>query len=173
MLCIGNYNQSRRRPIGPAPPAENSLLQYRVEALLRLPGRIRGETGLFDVVFIARQNRTTMESAHLEVIDTNGRRQVPLDGPLTIGRNFTNLLVLDESLASRFHCVVEKTANGYVVRDLDSRNGTRLNGKPVKSAVMANGDVITIGKTELKLVVPEGAAARVGRAERASSTARP
>lgn len=96
-----------------------------------------------------------MQTAYLEIKDTKGPRQVPLDGgPLTIGRNFTNLLVIDEPMASRFHCVIERASDGFHLRDLESRNGTLLNGKPVRQSVMVNGDVLTIGKTEIKLVVP-------------------
>ena len=55
-----------------------------------------------------------MQIAYLEIKDAKGPRQVPLDGgPLTIGRNFTNLLVIEEAMASRFHCVIEKTSDGF------------------------------------------------------------
>ena len=74
-----------------------------------------------------------MDNAYLEIKEQKGARQVPLDsGPLTIGRNFTNLLVIEEPLASRFHCVIEKMSDGFHVRDLESRNGTMLNGKPLR-----------------------------------------
>ena len=96
-----------------------------------------------------------MDNAYLEISESKGSRQVPLDsGPLTVGRNFTNLLVIEEPMASRFHCVIEKTSEGFLVRDLESRNGTMLNGKPVRGdAPMSPGDVVKIGKTEMKLVV--------------------
>jgi general secretion pathway protein E len=96
-----------------------------------------------------------MQTAYLEIKEPKGPRQVPLDGgPLTIGRNFTNLLVIEEPMASRFHCVIERGSDGFHLRDLESRNGTLLNGKPIRQSVMVNGDVVTIGKTEIKLVVP-------------------
>jgi type II secretory ATPase GspE/PulE/Tfp pilus assembly ATPase PilB-like protein len=96
-----------------------------------------------------------MQSAYLTVKDPQGERQVPLDGGmLTIGRNFTNLLVIEETMASRFHCVIEQLPDGFRLRDLDSRNGTMVNGKPCKQCPLANGDVVTIGKTALKLIVP-------------------
>jgi type II secretory ATPase GspE/PulE/Tfp pilus assembly ATPase PilB-like protein len=96
-----------------------------------------------------------MQSAYLTVKDPQGERQVPLDGGmLTIGRNFTNLLVIEEAMASRFHCVIEQLPEGFRLRDLDSRNGTMVNGKPCRECSLANGDVVTIGKTELKLIVP-------------------
>jgi len=57
-------------------------------------------------------------------------------------------------MASRSHCVIEKVGDTFRLRDLNSSNGTRLNGQLVRSAVMNNGDVISIGRTTLKLVVP-------------------
>jgi general secretion pathway protein E len=105
-----------------------------------------------------------MQNAYLEIKDPKGDRQVPLDsGPLTIGRNFTNLLVIDEPMASRFHCVIEKAAEGFTVRDLDSRNGTMLNGKPIRGETsMSPGDIVKIGKTEMKLIVPAVRGAATG-----------
>jgi type II secretory ATPase GspE/PulE/Tfp pilus assembly ATPase PilB-like protein len=99
-----------------------------------------------------------MAAAYLEVKDSQGVRRVELeDGPLTVGRNFTNLLVLEDIHAGRFHCVFEKGPQGYQVRDLDTRSGTRVNGTPVRQANLSNGDVVSIGKTELKLVIAAAA----------------
>jgi general secretion pathway protein E len=97
-----------------------------------------------------------MDNAYLEIKEQKGARQVPLDaGPLTIGRNFTNLLVIEEPLASRFHLVIEKMSDGFHIRDLESRNGTMLNGKPLRGeATFAPGDIVKIGNTEMKLVIP-------------------
>jgi type II secretory ATPase GspE/PulE/Tfp pilus assembly ATPase PilB-like protein len=97
-----------------------------------------------------------MGPAYLQVKDGAGERRVDLDcGPLTIGRNFTNLLVLEEPRASRFHAVIEKVDDIYQLRDLDSRNGTLLNGEPVKAADLRMGDVINIGASELVVFLPE------------------
>ncbi|MGA3066437.1 MAG: ATPase, T2SS/T4P/T4SS family [Tepidisphaeraceae bacterium] len=104
--------------------------------------------------------------AFLDVKEANGQRRIPLeDGPLTIGRNFTNLLVLDETQASRFHCVIEKGPEGYAVRDLESRNGTRVNGTAVRAAVLYDGDVVSIGKTEMRLHIPSAAKPKAGAVE--------
>jgi general secretion pathway protein E len=102
-----------------------------------------------------------MQNAYLEIKDPKATRQIPLDsGPLTIGRNFTNLLVIDEPRASRFHCVIEQDSDGFRIRDLESRNGTLINDKPLHGAsALAPGDIVKIGKTEIKLVIQ---AARAG-----------
>ena len=81
--------------------------------------------------------------------------EFPLDQPqVTIGRHSSNALVISDGMASRSHCVIEKVGDTFRLRDLNSSNGTRLNGQIVRSAVMANGDVISIGRTTLKLIVP-------------------
>ena len=115
-------------------------------------------------------NAAKRDSTYLEVKEAMGLRKVPLEaGPLTIGRNPTNLLSIEEPMASRFHCVIEQTPEGFVLRDLQSRNGTKLNGQPVTSARLNVGDAITIGATEMRLVGTMPA----GTAPSASPAARP
>jgi ABC-type multidrug transport system ATPase subunit/ABC-type multidrug transport system permease subunit len=70
-------------------------------------------------------------------------------GTLRIGRDASNDLVLDDPNVSRRHAEVRRTASGHEVRDLASRNGTRLNGRPVRSAPISVGDVIGIGPYRL------------------------
>ena len=77
--------------------------------------------------------------------------------PLTIGRQIANRVVLDDAEASRFHCVVERVAGaGFRVRDLGSRNGTKVNGKLVKTALLRDDDVIQVGHVQMKLVSDNG-----------------
>ena len=96
-----------------------------------------------------------MDRTFLMVTSPAGRKKVVLgDEPLTIGRHPENRLMVVEAQASRFHCVIEKTAKGLVVKDLDSRNGTKVNDQAVKTVFLKRGDVIRIGATELRLVVP-------------------
>ncbi|MBC8107597.1 MAG: Flp pilus assembly complex ATPase component TadA, partial [Anaerolineae bacterium] len=91
----------------------------------------------------------------LEISQNGSSRQVPVGAePITIGRQIANMVVIEDTEASRFHCVVEKVANGFRVRDLGSRNGTKVNGQLVKVALLDQDDVVTIGKTELRLVSP-------------------
>ena len=68
--------------------------------------------------------------------------------PITIGRHPDNLIVLrQDDLASRFHCVVEPTGNeGAIVKDLGSRNGTRVNDVPIRDAPLNDGDVLVVGR---------------------------
>ncbi len=68
---------------------------------------------------------------------------------ILIGRNpTTHITLLDEGI-SREHAMVifDEDAPGYVIEDLASTNGTKLNGKRVRSAPLAEGDEIQIGQT--------------------------
>jgi ABC-type multidrug transport system ATPase subunit/ABC-type multidrug transport system permease subunit len=69
--------------------------------------------------------------------------------PLTIGRDASNVLVLDDPNVSRFHAVITRTARGVEVRDLSSRNGTRVNGELVTRAQLASGAELAIGAYRL------------------------
>ena len=75
--------------------------------------------------------------------------------PLTIGRHASNVLVLDESQASRFHCVIERDVKTYTLRDLQSRNGTTVNGARIMRAELKHGDVIGIGAVEMTVIMPD------------------
>ncbi len=69
-----------------------------------------------------------------------------------IGRNpTTDITLLDEGI-SREHAIVmyDENAGEYIVEDLQSTNGTKVNGKRVRSATLALGDEIQIGHTRFR-----------------------
>ncbi len=69
------------------------------------------------------------------------------DSETLIGRSATShLRVADESI-SREHAVILFEDETYMLEDLQSTNGTRLNGKRVRSAELSDGDEIHIGQT--------------------------
>lgn len=71
------------------------------------------------------------------------------DFPITIGRGPNNVIVLIDPKASRRHCVIEKTDEGVIIRDLGSRNGTTVNGNRVEVSPLKEGDIIGVGDTLL------------------------
>ena len=75
---------------------------------------------------------------------------------LTIGRGEKNGLVLDDEFASREHAEVRFDDGKYVLRDLASTNGTRVNGELIPEKELAEGDRITIGRHELVLRYTQG-----------------
>jgi hypothetical protein len=80
-------------------------------------------------------------------------RDIALDGrPLTIGRATDVELVLADPLASRRHARLSSRGGRLVLTDLGSTNGTRVNGEPVREAVVGPGDRIEVGATRLEIV---------------------
>lgn len=73
------------------------------------------------------------------------------DGQIvTIGRSATNRIVLHDEACSRNHCELFYSANGWTLRDLESRNGTRIGEEAVTGdRVLSTGDIIVIGQCRL------------------------
>jgi ABC-type multidrug transport system ATPase subunit len=72
-----------------------------------------------------------------------------MPGAIKIGRATDNDIVIPEVLASRHHATLLPTPNGTEIRDNRSINGTFVNGARVDSAVLHDGDVVTIGNIDL------------------------
>jgi Nif-specific regulatory protein len=69
---------------------------------------------------------------------------------VTLGRAPDNQVVLHDERASRFHAEIVPTADGWSIRDLESRNGTLLDDEPVSSEHrLESGDVVGIGRVEI------------------------
>jgi general secretion pathway protein E len=97
-----------------------------------------------------------MAGPYLEIETSAGRKRLSLgDEPFTIGRHPDNKLVIQDDKASRFHCVIEPTdGGGHVVRNLKSRNGTKVNEERVDKAALHVGDIVRIGGTRLRYLDP-------------------
>ncbi|HEX9968664.1 MAG TPA: FHA domain-containing protein, partial [Acidimicrobiales bacterium] len=72
------------------------------------------------------------------------------DDPVTIGRLPDCDVVLEDRNISRRHAEVRRIPNGFVVVDLDSTNGTRVNGAGVKERRLEDGDEITLGSSKIR-----------------------
>lgn len=70
----------------------------------------------------------------------------------SLGRRPYNDIVIDNLAVSGEHAVLLMAGNDVFVEDLNSTNGTYLNGKTVKKHLLANGDTIEIGKYKIKYV---------------------
>ena len=82
-----------------------------------------------------------------------------LDTPVTIGREEENSLRLNDERVSRFHVKLQEDAGNILLTDLDSTNGTRVNGRPVSMRVLRPGDQIAVGRCLLTFGDPEEVAA--------------
>jgi len=80
----------------------------------------------------------------------DGRRVEIGEQALSIGRMPECDIALSDPNVSRKHAEVRRQGTGFVVVDLGSTNGTKVNGAGVKDRALANGDVITVGATKLR-----------------------
>jgi pSer/pThr/pTyr-binding forkhead associated (FHA) protein/TolA-binding protein len=87
----------------------------------------------------------------LEVVEGASKGKVAELGldPVTIGRNASNKLCIDDEASSNYHAEVTKEAIGYVISDLGSTNGTKVNGEKVVKSPLAHNSRIRIGSTEI------------------------
>jgi general secretion pathway protein E len=93
--------------------------------------------------------------------------------PVTIGRHPDNTIPIADDLASRFHCAVEPDGvGGWSVRDLGSRNGTKVNDQRVKEVRLNPGDVLRIGAHEF-VMAEDSESDRAGLVESADDHAVP
>ena len=90
-------------------------------------------------------------------------RLVAIDGPVSgrtfyldepvvsIGRLVSNDIWLEEPIVSRHHCVIRTEGDEYVIEDLNSANGTYVNGERVNACSLAEGDLIRIGASRFEV----------------------
>ena len=72
---------------------------------------------------------------------------------ITIGRSKKNDLVLADQWLSRIHAEIRRDSSRHFIRDLDSRNGTYVNGMRLSQRVpLQNGDVVTLGDQQIRFV---------------------
>ncbi len=87
----------------------------------------------------------------LRVLDGPDRgrvyREVPT--PVTVGREEGNAVQLNDERVSRFHLKIQEDQNRVVLTDLESTNGTRVNGETTRLWVLRPGDVVSVGRSLL------------------------
>jgi DNA-binding NtrC family response regulator len=71
---------------------------------------------------------------------------------LTIGSKKDNNLVLSDPTVSRTHALMTESAGGYIIKDLNSTNGTYLDGVRIKEAILEFGRILRVGETEMRLI---------------------
>ena len=67
----------------------------------------------------------------------------------TIGRSPGAEFIIEDALVSRVHCRLTATVDALEVKDLDSTNGTFVNGERVQTVELHDGDTLTVGRVDL------------------------
>ena len=92
-----------------------------------------------------------MADITLRVIDgaDRGRVYADLPTPITIGREEGNTIQLNDERISRYHVKIQEDQAKLILTDLDSTNGTKVNGEDVQLRILRFGDVISVGRSTL------------------------
>jgi len=91
---------------------------------------------------------------------------IPLaEGEVTIGRDASNGIAVVDPSVSRKHCLVSWNEGRFRVRDLDSRNGTLVNGTGIEEQWLEHGDQIATGDSSFLFLLEEDVTAAVSRVE--------
>ena len=79
----------------------------------------------------------------------NKGKTFPLDhDTIKIGRGGENVIVLDDASISTKHCVLTRSKESCLLKDLASTNGTRVNGKAIQETRLRNRDILQLGALE-------------------------
>lgn len=80
--------------------------------------------------------------------------KIPLVAKISIGRDENNHIVIEDTMTSRNHALIQKIKNAFFITDLGSTNGTFINDEPVpegKYVQIHKDDIVRIGRTDLKI----------------------
>lgn len=90
------------------------------------------------------------------ILSMNGtvmREMVLSKGRITIGRGSQSDIVLDDLAISGHHAVIVTTGNDSYLEDLNSTNGTQVNGQPIRKHFLQDEDVIELARYRIRYLV--------------------
>jgi len=90
--------------------------------------------------------------------------------PFTIGREDGNAVQLNDERVSRFHLKIQEDADRIVLTDLQSTNGTKVNGESVQLWILRPGDVMNVGRSLLLFGSRDEIARRLARLRQGDPT---
>ncbi len=104
-----------------------------------------------------------MTQLMLRVLDgaDRGRVYSDLAPPITIGREEGNAVQLNDDRVSRFHVKIQEDNDKLVLTDLESTNGTKVNGEHIQLRILRYGDMIKVGRSVLLFGSPAQIASRL------------
>ncbi len=149
--------EDRTNPGGPSP---ETLAAAREEAgeSEDSDGPVAPAAGEATLIYDKNKRAPGTESPRLLVVagPRTGSEYALTEQETSIGRGGENVVVIPDISVSRKHVVIAREADRFVLIDLGSGNGTRVNGKNVERHPLVSGDDIAMGDTVVRFVEPGG-----------------
>ncbi len=122
--------------------------------------------------FWAEVTVLAMTEITLRVLDgaDRGRVYERLATPVTIGREEGNSIQLNDERVSRFHLKIQEDRENVVITDLESTNGTKVNGEDVQLRILRYGDMISVGRSVLLFGSPHQISERLAKLRNTDGT---
>jgi ABC-type multidrug transport system ATPase subunit len=133
----GGYPPSTSQPMRPTPMSQQPISSPALESVTAM-----GPTAA------PRSSEGNLATSMLKILRPGRPSEAP-PGSVKIGRATDNDIVIPDVLASRHHATLIPGPSGTEIRDERSINGTFVNGARVDSAMLNEGDVVTIGNIDL------------------------
>ena len=104
-----------------------------------------------------------MSTITLRILDgpDKGKEYSEIPLPVSIGREDGNSIQLNDERVSRYHVRIQREDSEMFIADLNSTNGTRVNGEHVQLALLRPGDIIILGRTLMVVGTREQIAQRL------------
>jgi hypothetical protein len=131
---------------------EDTSGQTRIFRTEKTGGGAQGEDQGTSAISAEEARRHGLARETVELVLEDGAYPLEGQGPWSIGRSEENDIVIQDPNVSRRHARLLRSENGFVVEDLDSTNGTLLDGAPIGHERIENGDELTFGGITARFV---------------------
>lgn len=134
--------------------------------------KLAEDSGLSEGMLQIDSSNLTGKVAWTPILEVGGKRYPIVKARTVIGRGSDADITVDDSGTSRRHVEILWDGSRAQVHDLESTNGSQLNGEPVKKAALEPDSVVTIGRTRIvfRVVAQAAPAERAGRSSADDST---
>jgi adenylate cyclase len=156
----GGVSAVKRRP---AAQSESHLHGSTSVAIVRSNQRARIHSPLespSDGFSSASAPGTIERMAKLVVFEDQGRREYELHGTTTIGRHDANTIQILDGMLSKQHLQISNQGGTWILQDLNSTNGTFVNGTRAGTVQLNDGDALQLGTTKAVFSNPPGTPAQ-------------
>jgi pSer/pThr/pTyr-binding forkhead associated (FHA) protein len=131
---------------------EDTSGQTRIFRTEKTGGNVQGEDQGTSAISAEEARRHGLARETVELVMEDGSYPLEGQGPWSIGRSEENDIVIQDPNVSRRHARLLRSENGFIVEDLDSTNGTLLDGAPIGHERIENGDELTFGSITARFV---------------------